>query len=157
MLLEAYKRLDMSNDFAMNLIYLRGEKNLTQQELGDAIGVSPSQVSRYEAGQAMPRKTVLRKLADALGVTIERLTQPDMINITMSERSASGSDDTWKVAVPKELVSKIQAEAEKFGVSIEVMFVAELERARSFWEKGVDPGIEQAIDSVQKYHRSIDV
>lgn len=63
----------MSNDFATHLIYLRGEKNITQQELGDAAGVSPSQISRYEAGQAMPRKTVLRKLAGALGVTVEEL------------------------------------------------------------------------------------
>ncbi|WP_434569189.1 helix-turn-helix domain-containing protein [Pseudomonas sp. Z3-8] len=147
----------MSKDFAMNLIYLRGERNLTQQQLGDAIGVSPSQISRYEAGQAMPRKTVLRKLADALGVTIEQLSKPDMVSITMSERSSSGADDTWKVTVPKQLVSKIQAEAEMHGVSVEVMFVAELERARSFWEKGIDPGIEQAIDNVQKYHKSIDL
>jgi transcriptional regulator with XRE-family HTH domain len=65
--------ISMSNDFATHLIYLRGEKNITQQELGDAAGVSPSQISRYEAGHAMPRKTVLRKLAGALGVTVEEL------------------------------------------------------------------------------------
>lgn len=61
----------MSYDFANNLIHLRGQKNLTQQELGAVAGVSPSQISRYEAGLALPRKTVLRKLADALGVTVE--------------------------------------------------------------------------------------
>lgn len=63
----------MSHDFANNLIHLRGQKNLTQQELGAVAGVSPSQISRYEAGLAMPRKTVLRKLADALGVTVEEI------------------------------------------------------------------------------------
>jgi len=63
----------MPNDFAQNLIYLRGERDLTQQELGDAVGVSPSQISRYEAGQAMPRKTVLRKLSEALGVSVDEL------------------------------------------------------------------------------------
>lgn len=67
----------MHNDFATNLIYLRGEKNLTQQELGDAAGVSPSQISRYEAGMAKPRKTVLRKLADALGVSVDHLTRSE--------------------------------------------------------------------------------
>ncbi|NWA68015.1 helix-turn-helix domain-containing protein [Pseudomonas reactans] len=61
----------MSHDFANNLIHLRGQNNLTQQELGALAGVSPSQISRYEAGLAMPRKTVLRKLADALGVTVD--------------------------------------------------------------------------------------
>lgn len=64
----------MTTEFAAALIHLRGQKNLTQQELGLAAGVSPSQISRYEAGLAMPRKIVLRKLADALGVTVEKLT-----------------------------------------------------------------------------------
>ena len=63
----------MSQNFADHLIHLRGQKNLTQQELGEAAGVSPSQISRYEAGLAMPRKIVLRRLADALGVTVEQL------------------------------------------------------------------------------------
>nr|WP_315437920.1 helix-turn-helix transcriptional regulator [uncultured Pseudomonas sp.] len=145
----------MSNNFAVNLIYLRGEKNLTQQELGDAIGVSPSQISRYEAGQAMPRKTMLRKLADALGVSVEQLTQPDMVKLSMSEPAANGAEDTWEVTVPKSLVSRIQIEADKFGVSLEVMFVAELERARQYWEKGTDPGIEQCIATVQEYHKTL--
>ncbi|WP_020190736.1 helix-turn-helix domain-containing protein [Pseudomonas putida] len=146
----------MSNEFAMNLVYLRGEKNLTQQQLGDAIGVSPSQISRYEAGQAMPRKTVMRKLADVLGVSVEQLSKPDMVNIVMDEPSPGGSDDTWEITVPKHLVSKIQASADEFGVSLEVMFVAQLERARLFWEEGVDPGLEKAIESVQRYHKSIE-
>ncbi|WP_236183370.1 helix-turn-helix domain-containing protein [Pseudomonas juntendi] len=67
----------MTSEFATNLIYLRGQRNLTQQDLGRVAGISPSQISRYEAGLAMPRKTVLRKLADALGVTVEKLTSGD--------------------------------------------------------------------------------
>lgn len=146
----------MSNDFAMNLIYLRGEKNLTQQELGDAIGVSPSQISRYEAGQAMPRKTMLRKLAEALGVTIDQLTQPDMVKVLMEQGSPSGDAEKWEVTVPKELVSKIQDAANEFGVSLEVMFVAELERSRMFWKEGKDIGIENAIAAAQAYHESLE-
>lgn len=63
----------MPNDFASTLIALRGEKNLTQQQLGDAAGVSPSQISRYESGLAIPRKTVLLKLAKVLGVSENEL------------------------------------------------------------------------------------
>jgi len=73
----------MSNVFATNLIYLRGERNLTQQELGDVVGVSPSQISRYEAGTARPRKTVLGKLAAALGVAAEVLDSPLSENISV--------------------------------------------------------------------------
>ncbi|MCE0757107.1 helix-turn-helix domain-containing protein [Pseudomonas asiatica] len=63
----------MTTELAAALIDLRGRKNFTQQDLGKAAGVSPSQISRYESGLAMPRKTVLKKLADALGVTVEGL------------------------------------------------------------------------------------
>lgn len=79
----------MTTEFANNLIRLRGDKDLTQQELGDAIGVSPSQISRYEAGQAKPRKTMLRKLADALEVSAEDLVgsvaEPDTVRIVLEE------------------------------------------------------------------------
>jgi len=64
----------MSTDFANQLISLRGGKNLTQQQLADAVGITPSQISRYESGQAKPRRTVLFKLATALGVTAEQLS-----------------------------------------------------------------------------------
>ena len=64
----------MSTDFANQLISLRGGKNLTQQQLADAVGITPSQISRYESGQAKPRRTVLFKLATALDVTAEQLS-----------------------------------------------------------------------------------
>ncbi|WP_258257214.1 helix-turn-helix domain-containing protein [Pseudomonas chlororaphis] len=74
----------MSNDFASKLISLRSEKDLTQQQLADAIGITPSQISRYESGQAKPRKTVLIKLAKALGVEPEALnddSEPDDVEL----------------------------------------------------------------------------
>jgi transcriptional regulator with XRE-family HTH domain len=63
----------MSEEFATKLIALRVEKDLTQQQLAHAVGISSSQISRYESGLAMPRKTVMLKLAKALGVATEDL------------------------------------------------------------------------------------
>lgn len=137
----------MNNDFAVNLIYLRGEKNLTQQELGDAVGVSPSQISRYESGSAVPRKTVMRKLAEVLGVSTEQLTQPDMVTLLIDEPE----NELWKIAIPRSLKDKVQAEANEFGVSVEVMFVAEFERVRSFWEGKEDLGIEHYLEVAKSY------
>ena len=102
----------------------------------------------------MPRKTVLRKLAAALGVSLEQLSQPDMIKISIEE--GASDDDKWEVSIPKHLVSKIQALADEHGVSLEVMFVAELERARLFWEQGIDQGIEKSIASAQAHHKSLE-
>lgn len=63
----------MSRDFAETLVRYRALRGLTQQQLGDLAGVSPSQISRYEAGTAKPRRTVMQNLADALDISIDDL------------------------------------------------------------------------------------
>jgi len=47
---------------------LRRDAVLTQQELADRIGVQQRMVSKWENGEAMPRPTNIRKLAEALAV-----------------------------------------------------------------------------------------
>ncbi|MDE7261760.1 MAG: helix-turn-helix domain-containing protein, partial [Oscillospiraceae bacterium] len=50
----------------------RKERNLTQEELGRAVGVSTQAVSRWENGGA-PDVALLPAIADKLGVTIDAL------------------------------------------------------------------------------------
>ncbi len=58
---------------AVRLITLRKEKNLTQQEMADKIGLHVNQVRRYESGSAQPSLEALKKIAVALSVTIDSL------------------------------------------------------------------------------------
>tara|TARA_B100000508_G_C11439552_1_gene267986 strand:+ start:173 stop:526 length:354 start_codon:yes stop_codon:yes gene_type:complete len=55
------------------LIALRRERDLTQQEMADAIGVHVNQVRRYEAGSTQPSLDVLKKIAIAMSITIDSL------------------------------------------------------------------------------------
>lgn len=55
------------------LIALRRERDLTQQEMADAIGVHVNQVRRYEAGATQPSLDALKKIAVAMSVTIDSL------------------------------------------------------------------------------------
>ncbi|NMY81275.1 helix-turn-helix transcriptional regulator [Pseudomonas rhodesiae] len=64
----------MNDTFGMRLARLRSKNGMTQRDLGAAVGVSWSQVSRYESGKAKPRLPILMKLADALGTDVEFLT-----------------------------------------------------------------------------------
>lgn len=64
----------MDSQFGKRLAHARAAKNLTQRELADTIGITWSQISRYEAGKAKPRLAVLLKLAEALGKTADDLT-----------------------------------------------------------------------------------
>ncbi|MGY2938456.1 transcriptional regulator with XRE-family HTH domain [Bradyrhizobium sp. GM6.1] len=50
----------------------RNAKNMTQQQLADATGVSLKAVSDWETG-ATPRDPMLEKIATALGVTVDHL------------------------------------------------------------------------------------
>ena len=52
---------------------LRREKNLSQKELGDIIGVSSKTISKWECGNGMPDITLLDKLSKSLDINIEEL------------------------------------------------------------------------------------
>lgn len=69
----------MDTQFGKRLAHARAAKNMTQRDLADAVGITWSQISRYEAGKARPRLAVLIKLSEALGVSTDQLTgdQPE--------------------------------------------------------------------------------
>ncbi len=46
---------------------------LTQQELAKKAGMKQASIARIEAGKTTPRKTTLKKLADAMGISVEQL------------------------------------------------------------------------------------
>lgn len=50
------------------LIRARARARLTQEALGNMVGITNRQIFRYEKGKAEPRETTAILLADALGV-----------------------------------------------------------------------------------------
>lgn len=55
------------------LIDLRREKQLTQQEMADRVGLHVNQIRRYEAGATQPSLDALKRIAVAMSVTIDWL------------------------------------------------------------------------------------
>lgn len=51
----------------------RLQKNMTQQEVADCIGVDRTTVAKWESGTAFPTANKLPKLAKTLGCTIDDL------------------------------------------------------------------------------------
>ena len=45
---------------------LRKEKNLTQEELGEALGVTGKSVSRWENGKTLPDYSVIKELCEII-------------------------------------------------------------------------------------------
>ena len=60
-------------EFGKLLRELRRQKNLTQKQLADLVGVQNSVISFYELGDRMPSPEVIAKLACALHVSTDYL------------------------------------------------------------------------------------
>ena len=60
---------------------LREDRNITQQQLAECIGVSDKTVSKWETGRGYPDLTLIEPLATTLGVSvIELFSGEDVIN-----------------------------------------------------------------------------
>lgn len=60
-------------NFPKILADLRKDKGLSQGDLTDLSGVSREMISKYERGEALPSLDAAKKLADALGVSLDFL------------------------------------------------------------------------------------
>lgn len=68
----------MNNElFSRNLRRLRLEKNLTQEQLANILGVSVQSVSRWECGNTLPDVMLLPVIARLYGVTVDDLYRAD--------------------------------------------------------------------------------
>ncbi|MEG0452417.1 MAG: helix-turn-helix transcriptional regulator [Coprobacillus sp.] len=67
----------------------RKEKNLTQEQLADRLGVSNKTISKWETGKCMPDYAVIKKLCEELEITISEL----MDGKETEEKSAQGYDN----------------------------------------------------------------
>lgn len=61
------------NDFATNLKEIMREKNMRQIDVANKSGISKGRVSRWMSGENIPYGESLAKLAEALGVSVDRL------------------------------------------------------------------------------------
>lgn len=68
----------MSNDFykqlGLNIKKLRKERNLTQQQLADKIGIGLNFMGKIEVAFSKPSLDTIIEIANALNVTVSELT-----------------------------------------------------------------------------------
>ncbi|XCP86862.1 helix-turn-helix transcriptional regulator [Roseburia hominis] len=65
--------LSESIHFSENLIRLRRQKKITQEELASFLGVTKASVSKWETGQSLPDILLLPQLASFFDVTLDEL------------------------------------------------------------------------------------
>lgn len=69
---------DMS--FANRIKQLRIENNLTQKDIAEKLGMTPTGISYWESGNAVPNYETLKKLADLFNVSIDFLIGNEKTN-----------------------------------------------------------------------------
>lgn len=65
---------------------LRDDRGLSQQELGDKVGLSYVQIGRIERGDSYPSPTSLKNLAKAFG-----LDRSDIVKAVRASRAAASA------------------------------------------------------------------
>lgn len=70
----------------MNIKRLRQNKGVTQEKLGEVLGISGQAVSKWESGSALPDITILPQLADCFGISIDELMGYKLNALTRKEQ-----------------------------------------------------------------------
>ena len=60
--------------FSQNLQKLRAEKNISQEQLADKIGVSRQSISAWESGKSSPELEKLIALSELFEISLDELT-----------------------------------------------------------------------------------
>ena len=68
---------DLREVIAKNICELRCEMNMTQLQLAEVLNYSDKAVSKWERGEALPDVTVLKRIADHFGVTVDYLLESE--------------------------------------------------------------------------------
>jgi len=94
--------------FGVKLMKARLALNLSQIELGEKAGVSERSIYSYEQTGAFPREAILKRLADALQVSVTYLTDEDE-----SDRYKDMGQDYFYDEAKKRYGSKGEKEAQE--------------------------------------------
>ncbi len=85
--------------FGLQLAKLRREKNVTQEQIADYLGVSPQAISKWENG-SYPNGDLLPRLADYFGVSIDYLYGREKKDVPLEQQIMDAIQslavDEWK-------------------------------------------------------------
>ncbi|MBL7575760.1 Helix-turn-helix domain-containing protein [Peptoniphilus asaccharolyticus DSM 20463] len=65
-------------NFGEQLRRLRKDKGLTQDELGEVLGISSSTVSAYETNKVIPNEDIKNKIGDYFEINVNQLLDEDI-------------------------------------------------------------------------------
>lgn len=84
----------------------RKKSGLTQEELGERVGVTGVAIMRYEKGARQPRLEQLRQIALALGTSVSELVEPGYWgSLSQEERDGMWGTGHATIAAPQQRIN----------------------------------------------------
>jgi len=114
-----------------NIAVLRKKKGITQEELANELGVSAQAVSKWENNSSCPDVSLLTKIADYFGVSVDallRTQEDDIVDLAEEKEDNVKPDDKKNIVIKimqqngKENVIKVPFKFVKLGLNIGTMF-----------------------------------
>lgn len=102
------KGRDIMCTFHDRLRAIRLEKGLTQQQLADAIGVTKSTMAKYDRGDLEPNLTNVKKIADALNVSVDLLLGNDAFVKRMETADLAFLKSLRDTALKNNLINNVE-------------------------------------------------
>lgn len=151
------------NTFAANLRKLRLDKNLTQEQAAEKLGVSAQSVSRWETSATFPDVMLLPEIARLCGVLVDDLFKPSpkgyannaLRLLAVFELSHKPEDFLAAAQEFDKLIREGRATADDWrscGVTHEYMVYHCIEKATACYAKAMD--ISRSTDQ-EMYHRTV--
>ena len=81
----------------------RKEKNLTQMQLAETLGITNQAVSKWENGRGMPDMSLLQPLCDALGISLNELFSGE--HISAEEYKGKAEENISRLFKEKQIAS----------------------------------------------------
>ena len=94
-------------DLGQKIIQRRKVLQITQQELANALGITPQHISAIEQNKWSPSLPLLPKLAEVLGVTIDHLLSDNEGTMT-DTIPAIKADKTLSLKIKRALIALVE-------------------------------------------------
>lgn len=129
----------------------RKEAGLTQEQLGELLGVSQRSVSRWETGHNMPDISLFSPLADSLGISVEELLE----GRRTEKESISRQDMSSLVKTLSSIVIQRRKQYIKALIVLIVTIVCMVSLYR--WYYSVDISSSKALETaIEEYRAAVD-
>lgn len=106
----------------------RKEKNLTQEQLAEKLGISNKTISKWENGKCMPDYSIVKPLCQELGITIAELMDGEV-----KENNSIRIFDEQQIIDMLERIQRLEKQKQSlFGITLIVMGIAMIALFQSF-------------------------